>query len=62
MKFPDIVRRRLTAGREVAVAKSGILFFDYAARKVVSTPEPFRAAFAGAGGPDRPPEGPGPGR
>lgn len=47
----DLVYRLTDAatGREVAVAKTGILFFDYAARKVVSTPEPFRAAFAGGG-------------
>lgn len=53
----DLVYRLTDAatGREVARAKTGLLFFDYAARRVVSTPEPFRAAFgeAGPGGPDR---------
>lgn len=36
----------VATGKEVARAKTGVLFFDYAARKLVSTPEPFRAAFA----------------
>jgi 4-hydroxybenzoyl-CoA thioesterase len=33
-------------GKEIARVKTGIVFFDYAARKVGHTPEPFRAAFA----------------
>jgi acyl-CoA thioesterase FadM len=46
----DLVFRLADAatGREVARAKTGILFFDYGARRVVSTPEPFRAAFPAA--------------
>ncbi|MBS1229761.1 MAG: thioesterase [Proteobacteria bacterium] len=34
-----------TSGREVARGKTGIVFFDYAARKVMPTPEKFRANF-----------------
>lgn len=30
----------------VAVAKTGLLFFDYNARKVVSMPEPFKTKFS----------------
>lgn len=43
----DLVYRLtdVATGKEVARAKTGILFFDYAAKRVVSTPEPFRAAF-----------------
>lgn len=36
-------------GSEVARAKTGVVFFDYAARKVVSIPAPVRAALAAAG-------------
>jgi len=32
-------------GREVARAKTGIVFFDYKTRKVVSIPERFRVVF-----------------
>jgi acyl-CoA thioester hydrolase len=35
-----------TSGREVARGKTGIVFFDYAARKVTPVPEKFRAHFA----------------
>ena len=35
-------------GAEIARAKTGILFFDYATRRVTHLPEPFRAAFAEA--------------
>jgi 4-hydroxybenzoyl-CoA thioesterase len=35
------------SGREIAVAKTGILFFDYRARKVAHLPAPFRAVVAG---------------
>ncbi len=34
-------------GREIALAKTGILFFDYRARKVAHLPAPFRAVVAG---------------
>jgi len=34
------------SGREVARGKTGIVFFDHAARKVMPTPEKFRANFA----------------
>lgn len=33
------------SGREVARGKTGIVFFDYAARKKVHTPEAFRRRF-----------------
>jgi acyl-CoA thioesterase FadM len=33
-------------GKEIARAKTGIVFFDYAARRVVHVPEPFRQAVA----------------
>jgi acyl-CoA thioester hydrolase len=32
-------------GKEIARAKTGIVFFDYAAKKVVAMPEKFRAAY-----------------
>jgi 4-hydroxybenzoyl-CoA thioesterase len=32
----------IASGREIARAKTGIIFFDYAARKVAHLPEPFR--------------------
>ena len=35
-----------TSGREVARGKTGIVFFDYAARKAMPVPEKFRARFA----------------
>lgn len=43
----DLVYRLtdVATGKEIARAKTGILFYDYAAKRVVSTPEPFRAAF-----------------
>jgi acyl-CoA thioester hydrolase len=34
-----------TAGREVARAKTGMVFFDYATRKIVGVPERFKKAF-----------------
>lgn len=34
-------------GTEIARAKTGIVFFDYAARRVVHVPEAFRAACGG---------------
>ncbi len=34
-------------GREIALAKTGIIFFDYAARKVAHLPEAFRRVVAG---------------
>ncbi len=34
-------------GEEVARAKTGLVFFDYAARRVVQVPEGFRRAFGG---------------
>jgi acyl-CoA thioesterase FadM len=33
------------AGKEVAQAKTGIVFFDYTSRKVVNTPAKFRELF-----------------
>jgi acyl-CoA thioesterase FadM len=39
----------VATGAEIARVKTGIVFFDYAAKRVVSVPAPFRAAFA----PDR---------
>ena len=44
----DLVWRMTEAasGREVARGKTGIVFFDYAARKVAPVPEKFRAQFA----------------
>ena len=35
-----------SSGREVARGKTGIVFFDYAQRKVAPVPEKFRAQFA----------------
>jgi 4-hydroxybenzoyl-CoA thioesterase len=37
----------VATGREVARVKTGLVFFDYAARKVVAMPAPFRAVVAG---------------
>lgn len=37
------------SGREVARGKTGILFFDYSARRPVSVPEAFRARIAASG-------------
>lgn len=34
-----------TSGREVARGKTGIVFFDYAARKMTQVPQGFRARF-----------------
>jgi acyl-CoA thioester hydrolase len=36
----------VASGAEIARVKTGIVFFDYATRKVVTVPGPFRAAFA----------------
>ena len=46
----DFVYRMTDAatGKEVARAKTGMLWFDYAARKVVRMPEPFRRALGEA--------------
>ena len=38
---------RQDTGVEIARARTGIVFFDYAERKVAHIPEVFRAAFAG---------------
>jgi len=38
----------VASGKEVARVKTGVVFFDYAARKVIHTPAPFRALFAPA--------------
>lgn len=43
--------RRSDTGAEVARAKTGIVFLDYATGKVVRMPDPFRTAFAGDPGP-----------
>jgi acyl-CoA thioesterase FadM len=45
--------RDARTGREIARARTGMLWFDYAARKVVSMPEAFRRALGEA----RPPTG-----
>jgi acyl-CoA thioester hydrolase len=37
----------VASGKEIARAKTGIVFFDYRARKMVSVPAAFRDAFAG---------------
>jgi 4-hydroxybenzoyl-CoA thioesterase len=37
------VMREKASQREVARGKTGIVFFDYTARKVSTVPEPFRA-------------------
>jgi 4-hydroxybenzoyl-CoA thioesterase len=37
----------VASGREVARVKTGMLWFDYATRKVVRTPEAFRAILGG---------------
>jgi acyl-CoA thioesterase FadM len=37
-------------GQEIALARTGMLWFDYAARKVVSMPDEFRGALGVAGG------------
>jgi 4-hydroxybenzoyl-CoA thioesterase len=37
----------VASGQEIARAKTGIIFFDYAARKVAHLPEPFRRVVAG---------------
>ena len=34
-----------SSGREVARGKTGIVFYDYAARKIAAVPEKFRAIF-----------------
>jgi acyl-CoA thioesterase FadM len=39
----------VATGAEIARVKTGILFFDYATKRVVSVPAPFRAAFAAGG-------------
>lgn len=36
------------SGRDVARGKTGIVFFDYAARKIAPTPEGFRGRFPAA--------------
>lgn len=43
----DVVYRvsDVATGREIARAKTGIVFFDYALRRVVHAPEAFRATF-----------------
>jgi len=35
------------SGKEIARVKTGVVFFDYAARKVVHTPAAFRELFGG---------------
>ena len=40
---------RVSDGREIARVKTGIVFFDYAARKVARVPEGFAHRFASAG-------------
>jgi 4-hydroxybenzoyl-CoA thioesterase len=37
-------------GKEIARVKTGVVFYDYAARKVVHAPAAFREAFGGAEG------------
>ena len=40
--------RDQASGREVARGKTGIVFFDYGARRIAPAPEGFRRRFAGA--------------
>jgi acyl-CoA thioester hydrolase len=44
----DITYRVLSGDREVARARTGIVFFDYAARRIARTPASFREAIAAA--------------
>jgi acyl-CoA thioester hydrolase len=37
----------VATGREIARARTGLIFYDYAARKVVHVPDPLRRALAG---------------
>jgi acyl-CoA thioesterase FadM len=41
----DITYRVLMHGKEAARAKTGIVFFDYANRKIVQTPQAFKDLF-----------------
>jgi len=41
----DITYRVLVRGKEAARAKTGIVFFDYANRKIVQTPQAFKDLF-----------------
>jgi acyl-CoA thioester hydrolase len=41
----DISYRMLVRGKEAARAKTGIVFFDYANRKIVQTPQTFKDLF-----------------
>jgi acyl-CoA thioesterase FadM len=41
----DITYRVLVGGKEAARAKTGIVFFDYANRKIVQTPKVFKDLF-----------------
>jgi acyl-CoA thioester hydrolase len=41
----DITYRVLVDGKEAARAKTGIVFFDYANRKIVQTPQVFKDLF-----------------
>ena len=41
----DITYRVLVRGKEAARAKTGIVFFDYANRKIVQTPRTFKDLF-----------------
>ena len=41
----DITYRVLSNGKEAARAKTGIVFFDYTARKIVQMPQTFRDLF-----------------
>jgi len=41
----DITYRVLVHGKEAARAKTGIVFFDYANRKIVQTPQAFKDLF-----------------
>lgn len=40
--------REKASGREIARGKTGIVFFDYTARKIAPAPAPFRARFGAA--------------
>ena len=41
----DITYRVMVRGKEAARAKTGIIFFDYANRKIVQTPQVFKDLF-----------------
>ena len=51
----DIVYRvtNKVTGKEVALAKTGMMFFDYDKRQIAETPQAFKSAFGIDSGPDK---------